>query len=463
MALKVLENTDVKKYGKHYSESADGLELMDRVFTETQDALWSEIMMGGFDKLDDPQYAASVMDSGNIEKIWKNVLQARKLFPAEYPGHHTFHIVVMDQEGNVICGTNTIESFAWGEGIFVEGIPLNGAGNNTYYQTQPGERVLSPLSMQMGFKDKKPRFADGTMGSSEAEAAFQFVVNLVDYGLPAKDAASKPRFGAVPLNHTHSSFIGNARSLDKRIKPIIVDALTQRGVDFTQDEDLVETGFGSIAIDPGDGTLDGAIAPFPGFPEAPWLEYRRAEPGTKVPPVRPFLKIDPSTDLVTEGDEAHGSKAVAKIENGTIEVQIETGTGWGSQLTLLPNIGPFVGSSHLLDLRGYRFFEFKALAPKGFYFAVHLDESGIADRSSTDFIGMNGADGESYRFPPFQGTGQWETFRTDISKLSLNDNYGNQAGNHVLDLQALNDMGFVFFSKQGDGKVFLKDINFLVK
>jgi hypothetical protein len=113
-----------------------------------------------------------------------------------------------------------------------------------------------------------------------------------------------------------------------------------------------------------------------------------------------------------------------------------------------------------VDLRGYDAIQFQAKAPDKLQFQVHLTEAGSAGAGSTDFQGVNGTDGESYVFPALTGTGQWKTYTVDLADGLPRTDWGNQHGNHVLDLQAIANFDFVILGRQGKGELLVKDLEF---
>jgi hypothetical protein len=115
-----------------------------------------------------------------------------------------------------------------------------------------------------------------------------------------------------------------------------------------------------------------------------------------------------------------------------------------------------------VDLRGYHFFDFKAFVPQGTHFLVYMGESGAGAPGQDRYEGKDGADGESYSFPPFSGTGKWENYRVDLSELERRRYWGNQNGNQILDLQSLADVEFYLPQNQGSGRMLVKDLKFRV-
>ena len=206
-----------------------------------------------------------------------------------------------------------------------------------------------------------------------------------------------------------------------------------------------------------------SAAPLPQEFKAPdEATYRKADAGVTVASVKNYLKIDQTAHVDTWGDNANAGRAVANTTSGVIELNFESGTGWGCGASIPSNIGPFI-SGWVMDLRGYNFFDFKAFVPKGLNFMVYMSESGAVAPGMDKYDGVNGADGESYSFPSYTGTGIWESYRVDLSDLERRTSWGNQHGNQILDMQALSDVQFYIPQNQGSGKMLVKDLEFKVK
>ena len=254
LCLKLLENTTLAKLGGPVSKSVKSLETMARI----QDAADAETWLEDNRRLNDRRFLASQFSLEHIGKMWATV-EARLTKPtAPSPGSHSYHIVIIDKFGNAITGTNTIESLPWGNGIFVQGIPLTSSGSLPF-QSSPGQRRQSPLSMQIGLKAGKLRFASGAFSASLIPASFQLISNLIDLDDSASEAASAPRFGAQAWDIATMKMIGG-RWLDPRIDGSFADQLGLRGLKFVQ-KGYLDLGLGSIGVINADGSPDGAIVP----------------------------------------------------------------------------------------------------------------------------------------------------------------------------------------------------------
>ncbi len=256
LALKVLERDNIKIYGKHFSNSADALELIIKLFDIVESDFWL---------YNDHRVNFSfLLNEELIKKCTKNLWRKlhRKLSRvfSTRPSNHSYHIIVVDSVGNVVTGTNTIESLPWGKGIFVEGIPLTSSGELYFFNTKPGERRLNPCFMSLGFKKNNFKFATGAFGASLEPASFQLILNLVDYNLPVRDVVELPRFGTYSFDDKTLKITEKGRWLDRRVDPSIVDELKKRGISFDQ-TNYVDTGFAVVAISQENGEVEGGMYP----------------------------------------------------------------------------------------------------------------------------------------------------------------------------------------------------------
>jgi hypothetical protein len=202
-----------------------------------------------------------------------------------------------------------------------------------------------------------------------------------------------------------------------------------------------------------------ATSPLPtDFVQTVKVKYRQAEAGTKVPDQRDFFKVEPKALVDPWGDHGNGGNTQVDLSTGYVTVDYDSGKGWGCGISCHPNVPPLVADG-VADFTGYNVFQFDAFAPLGLNFQVFLTESGAQDLSKA----VNGADGESYAFPDMTGTGHWQTYKINLTDLELRGEFGNQNGNHILDLQGIGAMDFFIPGGQGAGRIIFKNIQFKVK
>ena len=256
VALKTLEHQSLPA-GTHYTDDAATLETMVRIAHQ----VWEEPALLDARTLDDPEAAASLLTPQHTGAIWQRVEDGGPFRGIARAGSHSYHIITIDRDGNCASGTTTIESDPWGEGVFVAGLPLSFAGAIPW-STAAGQRRLSPFSMHFVLDGDRLQFSVGAISNSVVEAAFQFLVSLIDYGLPVREVVCRPRFGTFPARPRLST---GKNWLDPRVNRRIVSALRKRGLRFER-RGTLDTGLGAVLAVAADGTRTGICAPVPYVP-----------------------------------------------------------------------------------------------------------------------------------------------------------------------------------------------------
>ena len=133
--------------------------------------------------------------------------------PLSHPGGYTTHFSVVDQWGNVVSYTTTIEA-GWGTGIMVPGygFMLNneltdfnfgfnmhprfgGPGAN---DVQGGKRPRSSMTPTILFKGNEPVAAFGSPGGATIiNSVYNVLINLVDHGMTIQQAVDAPRISVT--------------------------------------------------------------------------------------------------------------------------------------------------------------------------------------------------------------------------------------------------------------------------
>ena len=231
LALKTLEHTNLKALG-HFSVSAEALETLVRVV----EAVSSEKWLKNVELLDNRESVNSRLTPAYTEGIWEKVRQGleKESRRAEPPGSCTLSSIVADKEGNVVSGKHSINSDLWGNGLFVGGVLLNGSGDMRGRDLGPGRRRTQGAPNFLVFKDGTLRVAGGTFSLSNPQAALQFLVNLLEYGLPVRQAVELPRFGSYPYDIKTGDVDLTKIDLDERFSRDMVTTLEKRGLRFNQ-------------------------------------------------------------------------------------------------------------------------------------------------------------------------------------------------------------------------------------
>jgi gamma-glutamyltranspeptidase/glutathione hydrolase len=239
----------------HYSRDPDVLERMMRTARE----VWSESSI--FDEtVEDPGVMQALLTEPYAAGIWQRVVGQRPAPAARLQGTHSFHIITTDDDGNIASGTTTVQSEAWADGLFVDGLLLTTSARFPF-GTGPGRRRLCPFSMHLAMKDGEPLFSVGAISNSVAEAAFQLIVNLVDYQMPVDAAVQAPRFGTFPPDARQRPRL-DRNWVDPSIDRKIVTTLRKRQIKLSS-AGSVDTGLGAVLKFTGPRQSVGATLPIP--------------------------------------------------------------------------------------------------------------------------------------------------------------------------------------------------------
>jgi len=102
------------------------------------------------------------------------------------------HNVIVDSDGNWVSMLHTGHGGA--PGIFIDGVRATGSTARAAV-AGPGRRLVLPITGIIVAKEGKPWLAMGTPGSPP-QPVTEVLVNIIDYGMHPKDAATAPRFWA---------------------------------------------------------------------------------------------------------------------------------------------------------------------------------------------------------------------------------------------------------------------------
>jgi gamma-glutamyltranspeptidase/glutathione hydrolase len=254
LGLEIIEH-GVLDTSSHYSRV--GVDLATLVLTAR--VAWSQPWLTNDAVLDDREALAEMLSPEKTLPLWQTVQASQPMSTTVQPfPTHSTSLAVVDTDGFVIVGTHSINALPWGEGIFVQGVPLTGGGR-WFSTAAPGEARGTPLSHHMVMRDGHLMFASSSWDSSLVEAEFQYLINAIDYDLPADEAASVPRFGYYPWSYTTFETDMDSNWLDPRVSPDVVAEAGSTGLKFTQDG-YVDTGRGTLVSFAPDGTTVGANA-----------------------------------------------------------------------------------------------------------------------------------------------------------------------------------------------------------
>lgn len=267
--LNILENFDLAKMG---SGSADAMQVMAEAekfaYADRSEYLGDpDFVPVPWQALTSKAYAKSLAQQIDLAKARPSSdIKPGNLAP--YESDQTTHFSVVDQQGNAVAVTYTLNT-NFGSGIVAgnSGILMNNQmddfsarpGTPNVYglvggeanAVQPAKRPLSSMSPTIVVKEGKTWLVTGSPGGSRIiTTVLQMVVNSIDFGMNIAAATNAPRF--------HHQWLPDQLRVEKGFSPDTLRILEQRGQHVQVEPAMGSTQ--SIMIAP-DGTLYGASDP----------------------------------------------------------------------------------------------------------------------------------------------------------------------------------------------------------
>ena len=161
-----------------------------------------------------------------------------------YESEETTHLSVIDNEGNAVSVTTTLNNnygcrtVVGGAGFLLNdemddfsakpGSPnLFGAVGGRANAIEPGKRMLSSMSPTIVLKKKKPFLVVGTPGGTTIPTSvFQTIVNIIDFKMSTADAVNKPKF--------HHQWLPDEVYIEKGFSTVTADNLSAMGYKLSQ-------------------------------------------------------------------------------------------------------------------------------------------------------------------------------------------------------------------------------------
>ena len=218
MIAQQLETYDLANLGWHSAASIHvQAEAMRRAFAVRNDVLGDpDFVTFDAGRLSSKAFARELQSSISLEHATPSSEVSGRSGNA-HDGPHTTHFSVVDEAGNAVALTTTINSgFGSAATVSGAGFLLNNemddfaakpGSPNQYGLVQgdpnaiaPGKRMLSAMTPTIVFgMDGKPAIVTGASGGPFIiTTAWEIISNIVDYSMPASSAMSAPR-----LHHQH--------------------------------------------------------------------------------------------------------------------------------------------------------------------------------------------------------------------------------------------------------------------
>ncbi|MBN1221825.1 MAG: gamma-glutamyltransferase [Candidatus Aminicenantes bacterium] len=259
--LNLMELTGVRSYG-HYTESPDALFWLIQSATAFRTrSFWAmeSKEVPGVDLRLPSRYKRST-----AEALWQAAQNGKipwALMPKGKPSAHSDGIVAIDQWGNLVAMTHTINTGTWGNtGINVGGISIPDSAKFQQVQIAnagPGMRLPDPTSPLIVMRGSKPVIAIGSIGSGLHYKTLCVLTSMLDFGMNPKEA--------IDIGCLMDSFsaAGNLQAIGKgEFEPEIIEDVRKMGQSFRIDhEQRMGLGRGYLVvifIDPETGRIEGA-------------------------------------------------------------------------------------------------------------------------------------------------------------------------------------------------------------
>ena len=235
--LNILEGYDLGQLGRAQSLH-DMIEAMKRAYADRA------VFMGDPDTVKMPiagllskKYAAALRAGiGNKATPAADIKPGK---PADDEGKNTTHFSIIDQDGNAVSNTYTL-NFSYGLGLVADGTGVllnnelddftskpgtaNAYGLVGFNANLPGpnKRPLSSMTPTIVLKDGKPFLVTGSPGGSRIiTAVLQVISNVIDFHMPIDKAVSAPRL--------HNQWQPDETFVEPGFAASVLDALKARG------------------------------------------------------------------------------------------------------------------------------------------------------------------------------------------------------------------------------------------
>jgi gamma-glutamyltranspeptidase/glutathione hydrolase len=193
---------------------------------------------------------------GDERRAAIDMLRAQAWGPGVGPGEsaNTTHVTVSDDQGNIVCSTQTINSLFGARFL----VPGTGLIPNNYMalfdprpgkalSVAPGKRITTSQAPMIALRGGKPAYALGMPGGLRIfGSVMQGFLNLVDHGMSLQEAVEAPRLWTQ----------GAAVEVEPDFDAAVLEALAKRGHQVAP-MPHVGGGMNAIAFQ-SDGSMEGA-------------------------------------------------------------------------------------------------------------------------------------------------------------------------------------------------------------
>jgi gamma-glutamyltranspeptidase / glutathione hydrolase len=198
LSLNMLSHFDLASR-PHYSESAETLEIMARVFGRASDETRLTIndplaMQVPVDIWTSPAYGAMAAElvTATLRQPGVSLAAPEDSETVDADTMGSDHNVIVDSQGNWFSLLHTGHGGA--PGVFLDGVKATGSTARAF-TSGPGRRLVLPITAIMVERDGVPWLAMGSPGMPP-QPVTQVLTNILDWGMNPVEAAAAPRFWA---------------------------------------------------------------------------------------------------------------------------------------------------------------------------------------------------------------------------------------------------------------------------
>jgi gamma-glutamyltranspeptidase/glutathione hydrolase len=237
---------------------ADALGILERFEGPHDDFVVAEVI-ASTNRARDEEFLLGLATEGYLEQfLAKEALDSVATEVRSRLGNTT-HIAVLDADGtcaSVTCSNGSCSGVVVpGTGMHLNNMlgeqDLNPFG---YHRHEPGARVPSMMAPTVVLRDGRPEIALGSAGSNRIRSAIvQTIIAVIDHGLPAQEAVSRPRL------HVEGTEVEAEPGVDNAA----LDELEGKGwaVRRWSEQNLYFGGVQAVARNPETGALTGGGDP----------------------------------------------------------------------------------------------------------------------------------------------------------------------------------------------------------
>ncbi len=268
--LNILEDYPIGFLGHNSADTIHLMaEAMKRAYADRSEYLGdSDFVDVPLDEITSKDYASELRSQISLNVATpSNTVRPGDLAP--YESSETTHFSIVDQWGNAVSNTYTI-NFSYGTGMVAEGTGVMMNNEMDDFSAKPGvpngygliggdanavaagKRPLSSMSPTIVMKDGKVFLVTGSPGGSRIiTTTLQIIMNVIDHGMNIAEASFAPRI--------HHQWLPDEIRTEDGISRDTIRVLEQRGHDVNEKSVMGSTQ--SIMVDAEAGLLFGASDP----------------------------------------------------------------------------------------------------------------------------------------------------------------------------------------------------------